>query len=129
MLQNMSHDDLKKIAKLRNIKNQDILAKEDLIYTLLRSEKNLYEDNYEKYISNNTTNELRSRINNIGIVLARLGNVITKKDRDEIRKELHKIENMKKPTKTQKERYYRYLIELMNVLTKKKNINIVTIMI
>ena len=125
----MSHDDLKKIAKLWNIKNQDILAKEDLIYTLLRSEKNLYEDNYEKYISNNTTNELRSRINNIGIVLARLGNVITKKDRDEIRKELHKIENMKKPTKTQKERYYRYLIELMNVLTKKKNINIVTIMI
>ena len=125
----MSHDYLKKIAKLRNIKNQDILAKEDLIYTLLRSEKNLYEDNYEKYISNNTTNELRSRINNIGIVLARLGNVITKKDRDEIRKELHKIENMKKPTKTQKERYYRYLIELMNVLTKKKNINIVTIMI
>ena len=125
----MSHDDLKKIAKLRNIKNQDILAKEDLIYTLLRSEKNLYEDNYEKYISNNTTNELRSRINNIGIVLARLGNVITKKDRDQIRKELHKIENMKKPTKTQKERYYRYLIELMNVLTKKKNINIVTIMI
>ena len=125
----MSHDNLKKIAKLWNIKNQDILAKEDLIYTLLRSEKNLYEDNYEKYISNNTTNELRSRINNIGIVLARLGNVITKKDRDEIRKELHKIENMKKPTKTQKERYYRYLIELMNVLTKKKNINIVTIMI
>ena len=96
---------------------------------MLRSEKNLYEDNYEKYISNNTTNELRSRINNIGIVLARLGNVITKEDRDEIRKELHKIENMKKPTKTQKERYYRYLIELMNVLTKKKNINIVTIMI
>ena len=81
MLQNMSHDDLKKIAKLWNIKNQDILAKEDLIYTLLRSEKNLYEDNYEKYISNNTTNELRSQINNIGIVLARLGNVITKKER------------------------------------------------
>ena len=81
MLQNMSHDDLKKIAKLGNIKNHDILAKEHLIYTLLRSEKNLYEDNYEKYISNNTTSELRSRINNIRIVLARLGNVITKKGR------------------------------------------------
>ena len=80
MLQNISHDDLKKIVKLGNIKNH-ILAKEHLIYTLLRSEKNLYEDNYEKYISNNTTSELRSRINNIRIVLARLGNVITKKDR------------------------------------------------
>ena len=42
------------------------------------------------------------------------------KKADEIRKELHKIENTKKPTKTQKERYYRYLIELMNVLDKKE---------
>ena len=72
-LQNMSHDDLKKLAKLRDIKNHDILAKEDLIYTLLRSEKNIYEDNYEKYISNNTINELRSRINVIRMLLARLG--------------------------------------------------------
>ena len=72
-LQNMSHDDLKKLAKLRDIKNHNILAKEDLIYTLLRSEKNIYEDNYEKYISNNTINELRSRINVIRMLLARLG--------------------------------------------------------
>ena len=72
-LQNMSHDDLKKLAKLRDIKNHDILAKEDLIYTLLRSEKNIYEGNYEKYISNNTINELRSRINVIRMLLARLG--------------------------------------------------------
>ena len=42
------------------------------------------------------------------------------KKTDEIRKELNKIENTKKPTKTQKERYYRYLIELMNVLDKKE---------
>ena len=119
-LQNMSHDDLKKIAKLRNIKNYDILAKEDLIYTLLRSEKNLFEDNYIKYISNNTTDELRSKINNIRIVLARLGNIITKNERDKIRKELQKIENKQKPTKTQKERYYRYLIELANTLDKKE---------
>ena len=79
-LQNMSHDDLKKLAKLRDIKNHDILAKEDLIYTLLRSEKK-YEDNYERYISNNTTDELRSRINIIRMLLARLVDIITKKDR------------------------------------------------
>ena len=35
----MSLDDLKKIAKLQRIKNYDTLAKEDLIYTLLRPEK------------------------------------------------------------------------------------------
>ena len=117
-LQNMSHDDFKKIAKLRGIKNHDTLAKQDLIYILLRSEKNLFEDNYEKYISNNTTNKLRSRINNIKIVLARLGNIITKNERDKIRKELYKLENKQKPTKTQKGRCYRYLIS--NTLDKKE---------
>ena len=67
------------------------MSKEDLIYTLLRSEKNLYEDNYEKYISNNTTSELRSKINIIRILLARLGDTIAKKDRDKIRKNLYEI--------------------------------------
>ena len=40
-LHELSHDDLdlEKIPKLRNIKNHDILAKERLIYTLLRLEK------------------------------------------------------------------------------------------
>ena len=119
-LQNMSHDDLKKLAKLRDIKNHDILAKEDLIYTLLRSEKNIYEDNYERYISNNTTDELRSRINIIRMLLARLGDIITKKDRDEIKKKLYEIETKQKITKTQKERYLNYLIELVNILHKKE---------
>ena len=84
-LQNMSHHDLKKLAKLRDIKNHNILEKEDLIYTLLRSEKK-YDDNYERYISNNTTDELRSRINIIRMLLARLGDIITKKERDKIKK-------------------------------------------
>ena len=100
--------------------NYDDLSKEDLIYTLLRSEKSLYKDNYEKYISNNTTDELRSRINIIRMLLARLGDIITKKDRDKIRKKLHKIENKQKLTKTQKEKYLNYLIELVNFLDKKE---------
>ena len=87
---------------------------------MLRSEKNIFEDNYIKYISNNTTDELGSKINNIRIILARLGNIITKNERDKIRKELYKIEKKQKPTKTQKERYYRYLIELANTLNKKE---------
>ena len=77
--------DLKKLAKLQGIKNYDNLSREDLIYTLLRSEKSLYEDNCEKYIRNNTTNKLRSRINIIRMLLARLGDR-TKKDRDKIKK-------------------------------------------
>ena len=82
----MSLDDLQKIAILPGTKNYDALAKEDLIYTLLRSEKNLIEDNYINYTSNNTDDEIRAKINNIRIVLARLGNIITKKDRDKSEK-------------------------------------------
>ena len=73
-----------------------------------------------KDISNNTTDELRSRINIIRMLLARLGDIITKKDRDEIKKKLYEIETKQKITKTQKERYLNYLIELVNILHKKE---------
>ena len=63
------------------------------------------------------------------MLLARLEDIITKKVRDQIRKELHKTENKQKITKTQKERYLDYLIELVNFLDKKKNICIKTMMI
>ena len=63
------------------------------------------------------------------MLLARLEDIITKKVRDQIRKELHKTENKQKITKAQKERYLNYLIELVNFLDKKKNICIKTMMI
>ena len=49
-LHNKLLDDLKKIARLRRIKNHCDLSKEDLIYTLLRTERDYLEDNYMKYI-------------------------------------------------------------------------------
>ena len=102
-LQDKSLDDLKKIAKLRRIKNYDNLSKEDLIYTLLRSESDLVESNYEKYINNNTNDEIKSKINNIRIILARLGN-ITKNVRKKIKNDLYEIEKNQRLRKTKKER-------------------------
>ena len=121
-LQDKSLDDLKKIVKLRRIKIYDNLSKEDLDYTLLGSEKFFLEDNYIKYTSNNINDddEIRAKINKIRIVLARLGNIITRKDRDKIRKELYDIEKKKRLTKAQKESLYKYLIELANTLDKKE---------
>ena len=116
----MSLNDVKKIAILRRIKNYDKLSKEDLIYTLLISESNPIESNYEKYITNNTNNEIKARINNIRIILARLGNAVTKNERNKIRKDLYKIEKKQKLIKTQKERVYRYLIQLANALNKRE---------
>ena len=121
-IQSLSIDDLRKIAKLRKIKNYDKMSKEDLIYTLLRSEKNLWEDNHIKYTSNNINDDdgIRAKINNINIVLARLGNIIAKKYRNKIRKELYDIEKKKRLTKAQKERIYKCLIKLENSLDKKE---------
>ena len=96
------------------------MSKEDLIYTLLRPEKNILEDNYMKYINNNTDNELHARINNARVMASKLGNILTKEERNFIRKELYKLQNKKRFTKTQRERAYVYLIELVNTLNNKE---------
>ena len=110
-LHNMSIDNLQKIAILRRIKNYDNLSREDLIYTILRSESNLVESNYMKYINNNTDDKIKAKINNIRIILSRLGNIVTKNNRNKIRKELYEIEKKQGLTKSQKERIYNRLIE------------------
>ena len=108
----MSTGDLKKITLLRRIKNYDKLSTEDLIYTLLRLESDLMESNYEKYITNNTNDEIKSKINYIRILLSRLGNIITKDDRkNKLRKNLYEIEKTQKLTKTEKKRF---LVILLN---------------
>ena len=56
-LQNKSIDELKEIAGLRRIKNYDILTKEDLIFSILKSESNPTERNYIKYFHNSTDDE------------------------------------------------------------------------
>ena len=120
-------DDLQKVVKVRRIKNIDDMSKEDLIYTLLRSEKNILEENYMKYINNKTDNELQARINNVRVIASILGNILIKEERNFIRKELYKLENKKRFTKAQRERAYAYLIELVNTLNIKKNISIAII--
>ena len=91
-LQDKSIDELQEIAKLRGIKNYDNLTKEDLIFSLLKSESNPAERNYMKYFNNSTNDEIKSKINDIRLILSRLGNIVTKNDRKKIKKELYEIE-------------------------------------
>ena len=119
-LHNKSLDDLKKTARLRKIKNYGNLSKEDLIYTLLRSEKNYLEDNYMKYINNDTDDKIKTKINNIRLTLPTLGNIVPKKYKNILRKDLYEIENKKNLTKAQRERIYNNLIKLANILDKKE---------
>ena len=76
-LNNMSHNDLKKMARLRKIRNYGTLSTEDLIYTLLRSEKAHNENSYMKYIQNNVNEKIKGKINIIRIEPTKLSNIIT----------------------------------------------------
>ena len=68
--------------------------------------------NYEKYITNNTNDEVKSKINYIRILLSRLGNIITKDGRkNKLRKNLYEIEKTQKLTKTKKKGF---LVILLN---------------
>ena len=89
-LQDKSIDELQEIAKLRGIKNYDNLTKEDLIFSLLKSESNPAERNYMEYFNNSTNDEIKSKINDIRLILSRLGNIVTKNDRKKLKKSFMK---------------------------------------
>ena len=77
---------------MRRIKNYNNLTKEDLIFSLLKSESSPEERNYIKYFNNNNNDEIKSKINYIRIILSRLGNIITKSERMKIKKNFYEIE-------------------------------------
>ena len=133
-LQNKSIDELRGIAKLRRIKNYDNLTKEDLIISLLKSESNPVERNYMKYFNNSPSDDdddsddddtyddkIKDKINDIRMILSRLGNIVTINDRKEIKKELYEIEKKQNLSDNEKEKIYDHLIELVNTLDKKEH--------
>ena len=99
-LQNKSIDESRGIARLRRIKTSDNLTKEDLIISLLKSESSRAERNYMKHFNNITNddtydNKTKGKRSDIRMILSRLGNIATKKNRKEIKKELYEIEKSK----------------------------------
>ena len=120
LLHNKSLSDLQKLAKLRRIKNIDNLLKVDLIYTLLRTTENIFENNYTKYTNDDINDPIKAKINKIRITAAKLGQILTKEERNFIREKLYKLENKKRLIKTEKQRALAYLIELANTLDKKE---------
>ena len=108
------------IAKLRGIKNYDNLTKEDLIFSLLKSESSPAERNFMKYFNNNTNDEIKGKINYIRIILSRLGNTITKNERKKIKKNLYEIEQKQNLSDNDLITIYNDLIKLANTLDKKE---------
>ena len=75
---------------MRGFKKLDDLTKEDLIFRLSKSEGNPIESSYMKYFNNSTSDKIKRKINDIRLILSRLENIVTKRYRKEIKKELMK---------------------------------------
>ena len=124
-LQKKSIDELREIARLRKIKNREKLTKEDLIIRLLKSESSNLENNFMKHFNNNTNDDtyddkIRSKISGTRIILSRLGNIITNKDRKKVTKELYEIEKKKNLSNKKKEVTHDHLVESVSTLNKKE---------
>ena len=63
------------------------------------------------------------------MTLSRLANIVTNKDKKKATKKLDEIEKKKNLSDKEKENIYDHLVELVNTLNEKKNINIMTVMI
>ena len=119
-LQDKSIDELKEIARLRKIRDYDDLTKEDLIFSLLKSESHPADRNYMRHFNNSTNDEIKSKINDIRLILSRLENIVTKNDRKKIKKELYEIEKKQNLSDNEKEKIYDDLVKLANTLDKKE---------
>ena len=103
--QDKSIEELEETAKLRGIKNYNNVTKER---------------NYMKYFNNSTNDEIKSKINDIRLILNRLGNIVTKNDREKIKKEFYEIEKRQNLSNNEKEKIYDDLVTLANTLDKKE---------
>ena len=122
-----SIDELREIARQRRFKTLDDLTKEDLIFRLLKSESHPVERSYMKYFNNSTSNdtyddEIKSKINDIRLILSKLRNIVTKKYRKENKRELYEIEKKQNLSNNEKEKIYDDLVKLANTLDKKRRI-------
>ena len=127
-------DELKRIARLRRIKNSEKITKEELIIVLLKSGKSTLKNNFIKHFNNNTDDDtyddkIRGKISDINIIFSRIGNIVTNKDRKKIKREIYKMEKKENLSDKEKEVIYNHLVELVNTLNKKKHINIMIAMI
>ena len=73
-----------------------------------------------KYFNSSTNDEIKSKINDVRLILSRLGNIVTKNDRKKIKKEVYEIEKRQNFSNNEKEKIYDDLVKLANTLDEKK---------
>ena len=83
----LSRDELEQIAKIRRIKKYEDMTKEELTISLLKANQSIAE------LFNNNNNLYDNEISDIRRILSRLKDILPKKDREEIKNKIYKIEH------------------------------------
>ena len=104
-MRGQSRDELERIAKIRRIKNYEEMSKEELIISLLKSKQSI-----AKLFKNNLNDD---KISDIRRILNRLRDILPKKYRKEITKELYEIEHTENIEYLNDE-YLRKLVRVLN---------------
>ena len=63
-----------------------------------------------EYFNNSTNDEIKSKINDIRLILSRLGNIVNKNHRKKIKNELYEIEKRQNLSDNEKEKIYGVLL-------------------
>ena len=84
VMRRLSRDELEQIAK---IKKYEDMTKEELIISLLKANQSIAE------LFNNNNNLYDNEISDIRRILSRLKDILPKKDREEIKNKIYKIEH------------------------------------
>ena len=83
----LSRDELEQIAKIRRIKKYEDMTKEELIISLLKAKQSIAK------LFDNNNNLYDNEISDIRRILSRLKDILPKKDREEIKNKIYKIEH------------------------------------
>ena len=106
---------LNKIAKIRRIKNYEVMEKEDLIISFLKSKENIAE-----LFNDNNNNLCDNEISDIRRILNILRDILPKKDRKEIKDKLYEIEHQRNILEEEREKNDEYLRKLVRILNNKE---------
>ena len=118
IMRGQSRDELEQITKIRRIKNYDEMLKEELI-SLLKSKQSIAEffnNNYYYYNYNLYDN----KIGDIRRTRNRLGDVLPKKYKKEIKEKLYKTEHQENLSEAEEEENDEYLRKLIKILNDKE---------
>ena len=95
-MHSQSRDELERIAKIRGIKNYEKMTNEELIISILKSRQSIAE------LFNNNNNLYDNKTSDIRIIFSRLRDILSKKDRKEIKDKLYRIEHQKNLSEEEK---------------------------